>query len=50
MVQLKQMRFQSFQTRNLEGWPVFERNRLSAATPDARFGDNINDPMERSGS
>ena len=36
--------------RNLEGWPVFERNCLGAAAPDARFGDNIHDPTERSES
>ena len=36
--------------RNLRGRPVFWRNDLSAATPDARFGDNIRDPTQRTGS
>jgi len=36
--------------RNSEGWPSFERNGLRAATPDARFGDNIHGPTQRMGS
>ena len=35
---------------NLEGWPGFERNSGSVLIPDARFGDNINGPRQRTGS
>jgi len=35
---------------NLGSWLGFKRNSRGAATPDARFGDNIHGPMERSGS
>ena len=34
---------------SLEGWPVFERNGLSAASSDVKFGDNIHDPIQRMG-
>ena len=44
------LKYSPSRPRNLEGWPVFERNGRSAATPDVRFGDNIHDPTERSGS
>ena len=36
--------------RSLEGWLGFERNGRGAVTPDARFGDNIRVPTQRSGS
>ena len=35
---------------NLGSWLGFKRNSRGAATPDARIGDNIHGPMERSGS
>ena len=35
---------------NLGSWLGFKRNSQGAVTPDARFGDNIHDPMELSGS
>ena len=35
---------------NSEDWLSFERNSCSAAAADARFGDNIHDPMQWSGS
>jgi len=35
---------------NLGSWLGFKRNSQGAATPDARFGNNIHGPMERSGS
>ena len=35
---------------NLGSWLGFERNSRGATTPDARIGDDIHGPMERSGS
>ena len=35
---------------NLGSWLGFKRNSRDTAIPDARFGDNIHGPMERSGS
>jgi len=35
---------------NFEGWPAFGRNDHSVVIPDARFGDNINGPRQRTGS
>ena len=35
---------------NLESWLVFERIGRCVAIPDARFGGNIYEPMQRSGS
>ena len=35
---------------NSGSWPVFERNNVSGAIPDARFRDNIHDPTQRTGS
>ena len=49
-VRLKQTDYSPSRPRNLEGWLIIEQNGLSAATPDARFGDNIHDPTQRTGS
>jgi len=35
---------------NLTGGLSFERNRPSIVIPDARSGDNIRDPTQRTGS
>lgn len=35
---------------SLESWLAFERIDRYVATPDARFGDNTHDPVQRSGS
>ena len=35
---------------SLGGWPGFKRNGRGAVIPDARFGDNIDVPTQRSGS
>ena len=35
---------------NSEGWPTFERNGRSAKILDARSGDNVHDPTQRTGS
>ena len=35
---------------NLGGWPSFERKGPRRRIPDARFGDNIHTPTQRSGS
>jgi len=36
--------------RNFTGCPSFERNGPDFAIPDARFGGNIWDPTQRTGS
>ena len=35
---------------NLGGWPSFEQKGPRRRTPDARFGDKILAPTQRSGS
>jgi len=35
---------------NLVGGLSFERNNPTVVIPDARFGDNIRDPTQRTGS